>query len=303
MTMNKSPITQNSKICQILTSIPEKFVVDFANGIDVARDHLRVQKDRSSFYSRCYEGFTGKGFKRQASINTILIDGIEGSLNWLTDLTESLAQSSLAIARVNDRVNSLKMDVATIAKYSFQTRQDLDNLSKNLHQRCTDIEIEINRIDFVQRVQMNLSDVFSRWQAGRFSSFSPAGRCFVALEELRWGAFGDYCRSHTERERKLFVDEAVNRAIAQLRQDLHSDASDRLDTQIWLNRPNGRDVVPDAIDAIAYLGEDYPPSSNPFVFAVSNAIDNLPMEVPKIMSATRLTEALAEDVFGSNRYE
>ena len=73
--MNASPVTSTSEICQILTCLPERFVVDFANGIDVARDHVRVQKGRGDFLARCYDGFTGKSVKRQAEVNASLIDG------------------------------------------------------------------------------------------------------------------------------------------------------------------------------------------------------------------------------------
>ena len=295
--MNASPVTQTSEIFQVLTCLPEKFVVDFANGIDVARDHLRVQKGRGGFYARCYDGLTGQGARRQTAINASLIDSVEASLTWLTDLTDSLAQSNLAIARVNDRLSDLKRDAAKIAMYSIQTRQELKDLSQRLHERCFNIEAEVSRIDFVQRVQINLSDVFAKWQAGRFDSFSPAGRCFAALEELRWGAFGDYCRIHTGRERQTFVDEAVNRAIAQLKQDLRAGASERLNTHMWLNRQSNRSVLPDAFEALAYLGSDYQPQHSPFVFTVACVGKAIPLEVPRIMCATRLSEALASEVF------
>jgi hypothetical protein len=37
-----SPFIQqiaDNRVCQVLTCLPEKFVVDFANGIDVAQEH------------------------------------------------------------------------------------------------------------------------------------------------------------------------------------------------------------------------------------------------------------------------
>lgn len=298
--MNASPVTETSEIFQVLTCLPEKFIVDFVNGIDVARDHLRMQKERGGFYARCYDGLVGKGSKRQTEINTSLIDGVEASLNWLTDLTDSLAQSNLAIMRVNDRLSDLKQDAAKIAAYSFQTRQELAGLSQRLHDRCLNIEAEVTRIDFVQRVQLNLTDVFTKWQAGRFDSFSPAGRCFIALEELRWGAFGDYCRIHTGRERQTFMDEAVNRAIAQLKQDLCAGTSERLDTRMWLSCPSNHSVLPDASEALAYLGTDYHPQHSPFISTVACVSKFMSLNVPKIMSATRLTQALASEVFERN---
>ena len=45
----------DNEACQILACLPEKFIVDFANGIDITQDHLRVQKNRS-FFMRVKEG-------------------------------------------------------------------------------------------------------------------------------------------------------------------------------------------------------------------------------------------------------
>ena len=94
--MSELPQTvKSSDTCQILTSIPEKFVVDFANGIDVGRDHHRVQKERTDFVARLYDDLTGKAVRRQNEINASLLDGVEASLKWLTELTNSLATSNL----------------------------------------------------------------------------------------------------------------------------------------------------------------------------------------------------------------
>ncbi len=36
--------------------------------------------------------------------------------------------------------------------------------------------------------------IFTRWRAGAYNAWLLPGRCFIVLEELRWGAFGDACR-------------------------------------------------------------------------------------------------------------
>ncbi len=36
--------------------------------------------------------------------------------------------------------------------------------------------------------------IFTRWRAGAYDATVVLGRCFIVLEELRWGAFGDACR-------------------------------------------------------------------------------------------------------------
>ncbi len=47
-----SPFIQqiaDNRVCQVLTCLPEKFVVDFANGIDVAQEHIRTAGERTFF--------------------------------------------------------------------------------------------------------------------------------------------------------------------------------------------------------------------------------------------------------------
>src|SRR5690606_26217153 len=141
-------------------------VVDFANGIDITQDHLRTQRTRNSMFQRLFDGFSGQGKRRQDEINANLAKGVEAALQWLTELTESLAHSNLALARVNDRVNTLQQDTARIANFSADTRQRLDVLTIRLDERCNDIEQELGRIDFIQRADLNLNEVFNRWKAG-----------------------------------------------------------------------------------------------------------------------------------------
>ncbi len=296
-------IKPDSEICQTLTCLPEKFVVDFANGIDVTQDHLRTQRARGGIFQRLYDGFTGQGYRRQNETNANLAKGVEASLQWLTELTESLAHSNLALAQVNDRINSLKHDTALIAHYSADTRQRLDSLALRLDERCHEIEQELSRIDFTQRAALNLDRVFNRWRAGRFQSFSLAGRCYAALEELRWGDFGDFCRARPQDvQTGNFLKDLSNRIIFQLAEDSGQKRSDRFAIGQWLEPPTGRTVIPDAQAALAYLGDNFSPDSKPFIFTVSQAPEQLPLEVPRIGSAERLGEALLAEVFEGVRY-
>mgnify|MGYP001067247649 CR=1 FL=1 len=94
-----SPFIQqiaDNRVCQVLTCLPEKFVVDFANGIDVAQEHIRPAGERT-FFRRLKEGLTGEGAARQNAINASLAQGVEASLRWLTEMTTSLATTNYAI--------------------------------------------------------------------------------------------------------------------------------------------------------------------------------------------------------------
>lgn len=301
--MPKPPITRNSDICQTIAFLPEKFIVDFANGIDVTKDHLRLQRSREGFFARLYDGFTGQGSRRQTEINASLSDGVNASLQWLTELSQSVAKSNLAISCVNDRLNALKQDSALIANYSADTRQQLDALTLYLSARCDNIEQEVSRIDFIQRVQLNLDYVFNKWQAGRYQNLSLSGRCYAALEELHWGAFGDYYRRHTARESQHFIEDLANRAIVQLANDAKQSTTARLNTHRWLNLPVDGSSAIDTVEALAYIGERFQPQQAPFAFSITQQPSNFPLELPRISSAERIAEALVSEVFWRDHNE
>lgn len=297
--MNESlAITPDSEICQILTCLPEKFVVDFANGIDVARERQRFMAKRDGFFARLYDGFTGQGDRNQAEINASLTDGVEGALSWLKDLSESLAKSNHAIVQVNARVNALKHDVATLVDFSIESRQAIDMLSQRLDERCDELDRNVARIDRLQQAHLHLDDVFGKWGAGRFNMFTLSGRCYVALEELRWGAFGDYCQTVSGRERQKQLERLANRAIIQMNKDAGISQGERIATRDrWLARPAGGVVAADGEDAIRYLGDWADPHSTPFAFAASQTPEELPLHLPRIIGAPRVTEAMISELF------
>lgn len=296
---NHLEINPASEVCAVLTCLPEKFVVDFANGIDVARDHLRVQQDRTGFFSRLYDGFTGQGSRRQIEINASLTDGVEGALIWLTDLTDSLAKNNLALTKVNERVAQIYGAVTRLANYSADTHDQLKTLSHNLNSRIDQLSSEIERVATEQRAERQLEQVFNKWAAGRFNTFSYAGRCYAALEELRWGAFGDFCRNNAgSRVSKEFLDDLTNRAIHQLISDNGAkQAQGRLPLAEWNVIPSGRSYIPNASEALAYMGDWSEPEQHPFVFTTSQSPQVLPMAIPRILSSDRLADALVTEVF------
>lgn len=296
MTDSEQPITQDSEICKVLTCLPEKFIVDFANGIDVTRDHLRVQQERTGTFARLYDGFAGQSSRRQVEINANLAAGVEGAITLLTELAESLTISNYAIARLSERMNVITKNVTSLAHYSADTRQQLQILSTALHQRCDDLSQEIGHIGFIQRVHHQLEHVFSKWDAGYFNSFSRAGRCYAALEELRWGSFGDYCRAHNNQYRKEFLDILTNRAISQINKDALI-TEDRPNIEFWINMPSGRALLPDAALALAYLGDWSKPDSHPFVHSITQLPEQIPLKLPKLCDAKRLARALVSEVF------
>lgn len=286
----------------ILPMLADKFVVDFVNGIHVANDHIRVQKQRTKFFSRLADSVTGSGAARQAEINTNLANGVESSLKWLGELSESLAQSNYAIVCVNNRLNDLKHDVAKIAHYSADTRQLLNALSVQMAERCDRLEHEVARIDSVQRVHLNIEHVFSKWGAGKYQHFSHANRCYVALEELHWGAFGDFYRSNaSEYDKQRFLEIAKNKAIDQLTKEVNATSVTRLNAHDWLAMPSSSNAAT-LTDALTYLGDAANDVQQPFIYSATQQPKQLPLRMPRLCSADRLGEAMLHEVFGGRAY-
>lgn len=296
--MNQQQVLINEKTLQILPILPEKFVVDFANGIDVARDHIRVQRNRTGFINRCYDSFTGQSTRRQAEINANLADGVEGALKWLTELTNSVAKTNFALTQVNERVAKIQKALTELIHYSADTRNQLENLSKQLNSRCDELARNIARVHFEQRAQRNLDQVFNKWAAERFSDFSLAARCYAALEELRWGAFGDFCRTYDDTVRAGFIEDLTNLTLRQLVVDSKLESSQtRMNTEYWLTSSKSDPSIHELREALAYLGDWAKPEVHPFIYKASQPTDKWPITLPRICTANRIAKGIVAEIF------
>lgn len=285
--------------CQVLACLPEKFIVDFANGIDVTKDHLRAQKDRR-FFTRLKEGIGGQSAARQQAINASLADGVEASLSWLTELTSSLATTNYALAQVNDRVTSLVADTATLAHYSADTREQLNTLAEKVNTRLSNLEAQLNRVDMTQRAQLHLTQIFSGWRAGRFAALPLAGRCYVALEELRWGAFGDVIRHGARDQADQMLDILKNNTLTQLAQDHNSPATARHDTRSWLAWQADQNDWSETLD---WMGDWCNEEAHPVIWSTTQRYDALPLRMPRLSSAERIADSMVDEIFTRSHHE
>lgn len=303
MTIENKPIHRDPELYKVLTCLPEKFVVDLANGIDATQDHLRVQRRRSNkTFARLLDEFTGAGAKRQTSINASLADGVEGSLRWLMELSGELARSNLAIATVNDRVSSLTKQTSKIAIYSEETREILQRFSAEASERIAVAEQAILRVEFKQDVRRNIDGVFAKWEAGRFGRLSPAGRCYAVLEELRWGHFGDYIRSDGSEDKGHFIQLVIDRSVKCMAADLNIAPRQRINTAAWLALPPRANRNDDWNQALAYMAGDYKITAAPFVSIATGLLDEWHDDVPRITKPERIAEAIFEETFQRGRH-
>lgn len=290
----KNVISKDSDVCKALPCIIEKSLVDYVNSIDVTQDHIRHQKDRNSFRSRIFDGFTGNSARRQNLINISLQDAIENSIPLIRKISEDLEINSYALGNVYDEVARLKLGVNEISEDIYS---ELDDLSKELDERISSLQAEITRIDVTQQANLNLNRTFSKWKAGRLSVYSPAGRCYAVTEELRWGAFGDYCRNHAGRGRDKFIEQAIDMATIQLAEDARVSITSRVSTyDNWLSSQNNSEHD-DFHDGLAYLADEFDELSSPFISTVTQKLPERLVRVPLIANASRVAEAVIYEVF------
>ena len=72
--------------------------------------------------------------------------------------------------------------------------QQINSLTDWFTQRAAYKEKALTQRGLTVQAGEHSEQIFTRWRAGAYDGWSLPGRCFVALEELRWGAFGDACR-------------------------------------------------------------------------------------------------------------
>lgn len=296
-----NPVTKNSDLLKVLTSVSDKLIVDFVNSIDIAKDHIVKQSVQSDFFYRCLGGIAGNSHRRQLAINTNLNDSVSGALHLINKLGKELVLSDYAIQRANDKLVKLDQQLMRVASYSAETRDIVSKLKAEFDERMNRLEHDISRIDSEQKARGHLDEVFSKWSAGRFSVFSPAGRCYAAVEELRWGAFGYYLNNNAKddlRTVKALSDLAVNRAIKQLADDVGVSVYERVGAyEKWFFLPCNTLGSEDLHEGLAYLADDFDKESAPFVTTITQQLPERLTSVPYIANARRVSEAIFEEVF------
>jgi hypothetical protein len=292
-----------NQITYTLPSLEQKFVVDLVNGIDVSRDHIKVQKDRDGLLSRLWDGFTGDAARKQSQINDLVADGLDSCLKWLNDLTESITLSKNALIQVNDGLGIVKRDLATVANYSADTRQQLNRFEEIVDQKFNSLEQMIREVDTRQRAYQQMDWLFNSWQAGVFTQLSLAQRCFLVVSELGWGVFADYCRIASVSDRNQMLQDLYNRLIIQLKLDSGLNRNDRVDSAVWVgDKLSNEFLIDDYQMAVSYLGNHLHPEKNGFNWFVVNGGSERPSNVPYIMDSTRLVSGITNELIVNGEF-
>jgi hypothetical protein len=277
-----------------LECISEKFVVDFASGIDVARDPWRSQQSKA-FYQRLKEELSWQHPLRQWMQTGALQESLEVSLAWLGLLTGTLAKSHLAASQIYDRISQMEGASSRVAYYSAEGREQLHQLMQQLEQRVHKVETQLQGIDLSRQGTVHCEQVFSRWRAGQYFAFSPAGRAYVALQELRWGAFGDALRLCRAEQAAQLLEFAREMTIRSLAEEVNASPRTRHYYHEWLTTPSVPGLM-EHKDALVWLGNGSDSDREPVSYSVTQSWQGIALGMPRICSAMRLGSALVDEI-------
>jgi hypothetical protein len=283
-------VQQQSKI---LSGLPDKLLIDTVNSIEVSKDHIRVQKTRSGFLSRVTDGLSGKGHLRQTEINQSLSDSLEGVIEWTTYLTNELAHSTLAIAKANEKISVIHENVATLAHYSADTRQQLKALDQRLSEKYQELSDEIKRVDIEQKASRQLDQVFDAWKAGKLKKLPIIQQLFVILDNLFWGDFGYYCQTHRSNTRNNFLSQLDHKIQIELN-DLLKPSEHRFSIQQLTPQ-----LTHSLNDALAYQGDWSCEDQHPFSFTATQQpiLLETSLHIPRLLSVERVSNAFVDEFF------
>lgn len=109
-------------------------------------------------------------------------------------LAGMLDPGHLALTRMTDKLTALRQQTNPRAPQSPALMQQYDELSSHFQQRANYKEKALTQRGLTVQAGEHSEQIFTCWRAGHYDGWSLAGRCYIVLEELRWGPFGDACR-------------------------------------------------------------------------------------------------------------
>lgn len=174
--------------------------------------------------------------------------------------------------------------------------QQINSLTDWFTQRAAYKEKALTQRGLTVQAGEHSEQIFTRWRAGTYDGWSLPGRCFVALEELRWGAFGDACRLANADVVLMLKDNLRTMAAQALADSVNAAPATRHYYHHWLSTP----VVGGSgeyNDMLSWLGGWCDAQRHPVSWSVTQRWQNVALGMPRLCSAKRLADAMVEEIF------
>ena len=167
-----------------------------------------VKELRQSFFPRMFDFFSGQGGRRDAAIAQSQQTTLREVVNVTTHLAHELSNTNLALAEVGGRLGAVERSLAQVTHLALDQRQALDALAKTVESERLRVDERLQTLDLRVAAHEQLGLVFKRWAAGDFRHLPLASRASAALQELRWGAFGEFL-AHNPQDAQTLRESAI----------------------------------------------------------------------------------------------
>lgn len=213
-------------------------------------------------------------------------------------LAGMLDPGHLALTRMSDKLVALRQQVNPRLPQPSGLLQQYEALSAHFNQRAAYKEKALAQRGLTVQAGEHSEQIFTRWRAGQYDGWSLAGRCFIVLEELRWGAFGDACRLANSDVAAMLKDNLRSMAANYLAQGINASPTTRHFYHQWLTTPASPGLM-DYKDMLGWLGDWCQADKHPVSWSVTQSWQTVALGMPRLCSAKRLVDGMVEEIFSA----
>ena len=203
----------------------------------------------------------------------------------------------LALTLMAEKLIALRQQTHPRAQQPPGLMQQYAELASHFTQRAAYKEKALTQRGLTVQAGEHSEQIFTRWRAGHYDGWSLAGRCFIVLEELRWGAFGDACRLAKEDVAAMLKDNLRSMAANYLAQGINASPTTRHFYHQWLTAPASPGSI-DHKDMLGWLGDWCQADQHPVSWSVTQNWQTVALGMPRLCSAKRLVDGMVEEIFG-----
>jgi hypothetical protein len=278
-----------------LECIHPKFIVDLIQSIDAPRQ-AKIVPQQQLFRERLTQEIMSQTQLRPWAMSGMYSENDALRLGLVEKLASMFDPGQLALTRITERLTVLQQNVERRAVPSESLEKQYEDLREHFSRRAAWKTKALTQRGLMVQAGLHSEQIFTRWRAGQYNGWSLVGRCFVALEELRWGAFGDACRLTNPEVSKLLKDNLRVMAADFLAQGIGASPATRHFYHQWMSTPTSPGLM-DYKDLLGWMGDWCDAERHPVSWSVTQSWQTVALGMPRLCSATRLADALVEEIF------
>lgn len=170
---------------RVLESVHPRFLVDLAQGDDARHPQAHQQQFRERLMQELLARVQLQAWTNSGMLNAPL----SLRLTLVEKLASMLDPGHLALTQIAQHLALLqKMDHRQHSAFP-ELPQQIAALYEWFSARCRWKEKALTQRGLLVQAGEQSEQIFTRWRAGAYNAWSLPGRCFIVLEELRWGPF------------------------------------------------------------------------------------------------------------------